>query len=104
MKITGEITKKEIKEGSTAGKDWKRCSYTIGNTAYSTFDTKLMEFFEKNIVDLEYEQEGNFYNIKDMELASLQMEGSPEDITRKAISLQPGKKYLVTIEIHEAVE
>lgn len=102
MKITGEITKKEIKEGATAGKDWKRCSYTIGNTAYSTFDTKYMDFAEKNIVNIEYVQEGNFFNIKSMELASLEMEGSPEDITRKAVaaasSTAKGKKFIVTVE------
>ncbi len=99
MKVTGKITKKETKEGTTAGKDWKRCSYSVGNITCSTFDTKYMGFVEGDEVDIEYEQQGNFFNIKSVNYPSEKPEGNAEGNGQDfAKTLGKGKKYLVTIE------
>ena len=81
MKISGIIQKKQITSGETEGKTWQRCSYTINNHSYSTFDTKLMEFNEGDEVEIEYESKGNYNNII--------------NITKKSKKI---KKYIITIE------
>jgi len=63
MIVQGKIKKKEIKSGETNGKSWKRCSYTIGDRIFSTFDTKFMEFNEGDEVEFKYETKGNYNNI-----------------------------------------
>jgi hypothetical protein len=65
MKVIGKISGKNIQEGETNEKQWKRAVFVIDDKKYSTFDIKIIDgFIPGDNVDLDYEQSGMYKNIK----------------------------------------
>lgn len=68
MKVSGRISGKNIQEGETNGKSWKRAVFTIDEKKYSTFDSKIIDGFAiGDNVELDFIQDGMYKNIKSLE-------------------------------------
>jgi len=67
-KIKGIIESKSEKTGETNGKPWKRYALRIGGKTFSSFDIFLDKINEGDSVEIDYEIEGNFNNIRDIKL------------------------------------
>lgn len=64
--ISGIIEKKDRKTGHGDKGDWVRIAYTIGGKHYSTFNQDYDVFKEGEKVDIEFEKNGVYNNIKTM--------------------------------------
>lgn len=78
MKIQGVIEAKSNEEGTskTTGLPYTRYLFTINGQSYSTFDSVIYEKFKVGqIVEMDGEQKGQFYNMKTMtELGEMPIE------------------------------
>ena len=66
----GRIEAKAIKDGiGKTGNAYMRAEFTINGLKYSTFDQRIIEAFKTgDYVEMEGEQQGNFWNMKTMKI------------------------------------
>lgn len=75
MEMQGVIEEKSSKSGETNGKTWSRHVFKIGGLTMSTFDDKLNTGFNVgDFVEVIYENQGKYHNIKSM----VKKEGQPQ--------------------------
>tara|TARA_Y100000310_G_C20701853_1_gene830726 strand:+ start:2282 stop:2704 length:423 start_codon:yes stop_codon:yes gene_type:complete len=73
--ISGKIERKEITDGETNGKAWKRATFIINEKKYSTFDTKIIDEFKiGDFVQMLGEQKDQYWNMKSMTKAQAEEE------------------------------
>lgn len=85
LEVVGKIEGKEIKEGNSNGKDWKRAVFTVGGKKYSTFQSDFIDSFDvEETVKVGYVTDGRYNNVKYIELAS------SEDRKAQAVSSPSG--------------
>ena len=104
MELNGKIEKKESKPGTNKnGNAYNLSLYTINGQVYSTFDSDLAVFNEGDNVSIDYIISGKYNNINTMmllEKGSEATEAIPEtnvDLTPIELTLESGKKYLITV-------
>ena len=69
--ISGKIEKVISSSGNTRGKRWERWEFTIDGNKYSTFDKEIGNSFkEGDLVQVDLEQNGKFWNMNSMILLS----------------------------------